>query len=109
MDFFPLNPQESELIIKKVRQLKNTCLKTAQKALVYVKTHIYFNRSRTEATLKRAKRVASENVLVLGFTEDLPAFMEVLEFVLPSYFAGAFKVFSQICKELVHYLSICFF
>ena len=49
--------------------------------------------------LKRAKRAVREKYLVVGLTEDLPAFMDTLSLLLPHFFKNASAVYRQAGKS----------
>ncbi|ELU09723.1 hypothetical protein CAPTEDRAFT_215902, partial [Capitella teleta] len=51
-------------------------------------------RSSNPSSLARAKRAVKESYLIVGLTEDLHAFMESLETLMPQFFRNASAVFA---------------
>ena len=64
--------------------------------------NVYFhiNRSIGPDAVQRAKRTLRQSYLVVGFTEDLPAFMDVLEILMPNFFSNATNVFNELGKSV---------
>ncbi len=58
-------------------------------------------RQATKDMLSRAKHIVQNKYLVVGLTEDIPAFMEILEVFMPHFFRNATQIFREMGKQLV--------
>ena len=63
-----------------------------------IKIFLNFFRSKKQFLLKRAKQVVRDSYMVVGVTEDLHGFMEVLEALMPRFFTNATYAFHRVGK-----------
>lgn len=69
-----------------------SCMKIFQ-IIPYFCGHDRSCRVMSRYSLQRAKRQVQEHFLTVGLNEDLPAFMEVLETIMPQFFTNATQTF----------------
>ena len=58
----------------------------------------FIYRESSQYRLKVALRVLESDFLLVGMTENIPEFMEALDYLLPHFFRGAKQIFEEESK-----------
>ena len=59
---------------------------------------LFIYRESSQYRLKVALRVLESDFLLVGMTENIPEFMEALDYLLPHFFRGAKQIFEEESK-----------
>ena len=65
---------------------------------------LHYNRHQTNGSITTALDNVDNHYLTVGMFEDLPAYMEVLEYIMPQVFSNITEVYKEICKHANVYI-----
>jgi len=95
------HPEKVMTLDECISQQGSACRYVQNIVLPFFCGHAPFCRERSGETLARAKSVIRSQYMVVGLTEDLPAFMDVLETMMPRIFHNAPVVYNKTREDLL--------